>query len=60
MEVRMCLFLSPYLFHIVAEMVMREALDGYKGGVQIGGRLVTNLRYADDNSLDSVSITCLK
>src|SRR6218665_2627018 len=29
-------------------MVMREALEGFKGGVQIGGRRVTNLRYADD------------
>jgi len=29
-------------------MVIREALDGYNGGVQIGGRLLTNLRYADD------------
>ena len=29
-------------------MVMREALDGYNGGVQIRGRLLTNLRYADD------------
>jgi len=27
---------------------MREALDGYNGGVQIRGRLLTNLRYADD------------
>jgi hypothetical protein len=27
---------------------MREALDGYDGGVQIGGRRLTNLQYADD------------
>jgi len=40
--------LSPYLFNILAEMVMRETLDGFQGGLQIGGRMITNLRYADD------------
>jgi len=40
--------LSPYLFNIVAEMVMSEILDGFQGGLQIGGRMITNLRYADD------------
>jgi len=39
---------SPYLFNILAEMVMRETLDGFQGGLQIGGRMITNLRYADD------------
>jgi len=29
-------------------MVMRETLDGFQGGIQIGGRMITNLRYADD------------
>jgi len=27
---------------------MRKALDGYDGGFKIGGRCITNLRYADD------------
>ena len=27
-------------------MVMRETLDGFQGGLQIGGRMITNLRYA--------------
>jgi len=27
---------------------MRESLDGFQGGLQIGGRIDTNLRYADD------------
>jgi len=27
---------------------MRETLDGFQGGLQIGGRMVTNLRYTDD------------
>ena len=46
--VRQGCVLSPYLFNILAEMVMRETLDGYDGGVQISGRRVTNPRYADD------------
>ena len=29
-------------------MVIRETLQDIKGGIQIGGRRVTNLRYADD------------
>jgi len=29
-------------------MVMRETLDGFQGGLQIGEQIVTNLRYADD------------
>jgi len=40
--------LSPYLFNILAHMVMRETLDGFQGGLQIGGQIVTNLHYADD------------
>jgi len=39
--------LSPYLFNILAEMVMREILGGFQGGLQIGGRMITNLCYAD-------------
>ena len=27
---------------------MRETLDGFQGGLQIGGGMITNLRYADD------------
>jgi len=27
---------------------MRETLNGFQGGLQIGGRIGTNFRYADD------------
>jgi len=27
---------------------MRVTLDGFQGGLQIGGRMITNLRHADD------------
>ena len=46
--VRQGCVLSPYLFNILAEIVMRETLDVFQGGLQIGGRMITNLRYADD------------
>ena len=29
---------------------MRLALEGFEGGFKIGGRLVTNLWYADDSA----------
>ena len=32
---------------------MRETLDGFQGGLEIGGRMITNVRYAD--RLDRVS-----
>jgi len=44
--VRQGCLLSPYLFSILADMVMRETLDEFQGGLQIGGRMITNLRYA--------------
>ena len=40
--------LSPYLFNILAEKVMRETLDGFLCGLLIGEQIVTNLCYADD------------
>lgn len=46
--VRQGCVLSPYLFNIISESALRKALEGYKGGVSIGGRRITNLRYADD------------
>jgi len=36
-------------------MVMKETLDGFQGGLQIGGRMITNLRYADDIILLAIS-----
>jgi len=32
----------------MVDVVMREVMDGWEGGVQIGGRKITNLRYSDD------------
>lgn len=41
-------------------MVMRETLEGFNGGIQIGGRRVTNLRYADDIILLASSVAELQ
>ena len=30
---------------------MREALEGFNGGVKFGGTKITNLRYVDDTTL---------
>ena len=42
----MCSFSVPV--NIGMEMVTRETLDGFQGGLQIGDRMIMNLRYADD------------
>jgi len=46
--VRQGCILFPYLFNILAEMVMRETLDEFQGELQTRGWMITNLRYADD------------
>ena len=44
--------LSPYLFNLYAEYVMRNAkLDEAQAGIKIAGRNINNLRYADDTTL---------
>lgn len=40
--------LSPVLFNIYSEHIMRKVLDKWKGGISIGGQKISNLRYADD------------
>ena len=40
--------LSPTLFNIFLERIMTDALENHEGTVSIGGRTITNLRFADD------------
>ena len=40
--------LSPLLFNIYDEAMVREAFDDIKEGVKIGGKLVKEIRFADD------------
>ena len=42
--------LSPHLFNLYTESVIREA-GIEEMGIKIGGKLVSNLRYADDTAL---------
>ena len=43
--------LSPMLFNMYSELIMRHALDKWEDGIEIGGKLYNNLRYADDVAL---------
>ena len=40
--------LSPTLFNIFLEKIMTDALENHEGTVKIGGRIITNLHFADD------------
>ena len=44
--------LSPCLFNLYAEYIMGNAgLDEAQAGIRIAGRIISNLRYADDTIL---------
>ena len=44
--------LSPFLFNLYAEYIMRNAgLDEAQAGINIARRNINNLRYADDTTL---------
>ena len=49
-DVRQGCILSPYLFNLYTEWIMREALEE-NDGVSIGGTRISNLLYADDTVL---------
>ena len=49
--VRQGCILSPDLFNLYGEYIMRKALENWEGGIAIGGKKFTNLRYADDTTL---------
>ena len=46
--VRQGCLLSPTIFNIFLERIIRDALEDHEGIVSIGGRTITNLRFADD------------
>ena len=50
--VRQGCVLSPCLFNLYAEYIMRNArLDEAQAGIKIAGRNINNLRYSDDTTL---------
>ena len=59
--VRQGCILSPCLFNLYAEYIMRNAgLEEAKAGMKIAGRNINNLRYADDTTLRAESEEELK
>ena len=59
--VRQGCVLSPCLFNLYAEYIMRNTgLDEAQAGIQIAGRNISNLRYADDTTLMAESNEELK
>ena len=60
-RVRQGCILSPSLFNIYAEYIMRNArLDEAQAGIKIAGRNINNLRYADDSTIMAESEEELK
>ena len=60
--VRQACILSPCLFNLHAEYIMRNAgLDEAQAGIKIARRNINNLRYADDATLmaESEELTSL-
>ena len=50
--VRQGCILSPCLFNLYAEYIMRNAgLEEAQAGIKIAGRNINNLRYTDDTTL---------
>ena len=53
--------LSPYLFNLCQEYIMRNAvLEETQAGIKIAGRNISNFRYADDTTLMAESEEELK
>ena len=45
-------FSPPYMFDMCGEYIMRKSnFDDIEAGVRMGGRRMSNLRYADDTTL---------
>ena len=59
--VRQGCILSPCLFNLYAEYIMRNAwLEEAQAGIRIAGRNMNNLRYADDTTFMAESVEVLK
>ena len=53
--------MSPCLFNLYAEYIMRNSgLEEAQAGIKISGRIINNLRFADDTTLMAESEEELK
>jgi len=43
--------LSPLLFNIYADAMMTEAMEGTEEGVKVGGKMLKDIRFADDQGM---------
>ena len=60
-RIRQGCILSPYLFNLYAEYIMRNAgLEEAQAGIKIARRNINSLRYADDTTLVAESEEELK
>ena len=51
-RVRQGCMLSPCLFNVYAEYIMRnDGLEEAQAGIEMAGKNINNLRYADDTTL---------
>src|SRR6476469_1507656 len=43
--------LFPLLFSIYAEMIMKEVLENVEEGIRVGGELIKDVKYAEDQGM---------
>ena len=58
--VRQGCILSPLLFNIYGEYIMRQVAQEEQGGFSIGGRNINELRYADDTTLIETAVDLMQ
>ena len=49
--VRQGCLLSPLLFSLYVEMMMEEAMEESEKGIKVGGYLLRDVRFADDQGI---------